>query len=101
MKRYQRLLFGITLVTLLFGLAGHFVSVTSVCCCINVSCSEVQESLTEQSNAGVCLICQLQTGIYFRAMPLTIEPGKMRFTHIDTLSPIKFVSQILRPPILL
>jgi len=100
MKPYQYFLFSLTLVVFLLSLAGHFALEAPICCRLDRNVS-LQENSNDQSGLDVCLVCQLQLGVYFQDMPFYIAVVKIAVSNSDSSSPLDFVSQLLRPPILL
>ena len=100
MKKNRYFLLTLTLVTLLLSLAGHFALDTPICCRLDRYDSLREDSL-DQSDLDVCLVCQLQMGVYIQAMPSFIEVEKITVSNSDSSPSLDFVSQLLRPPILL
>lgn len=100
MKPYQYFLLALTLIVFLLSLAGHFALEAPICCRLD-HYDSLRENSIDQSGSDVCLVCQLQLGVYIQAMPSCMEVEKITFSNSDSSPPLDFVSQLLRPPILL
>jgi hypothetical protein len=100
MKPYQYFLLTLTLIFFLLSLVGHFTLEAPVCCCLAENDGE-QGNICDKSDADVCLVCQLQMGIYYQAIPSCMSAEIIAVPNSDSSSSVEFVSQVFRPPILL
>ena len=95
MNTLRRLLLAVTLTLLLFGLAAHSLPTSSLCGCVSVP----QEG-SGASNPDLCLICQLQTGIY--TSPRPASPNRENTFHASEQRPLnalECVFSVLHHPI--
>jgi hypothetical protein len=94
MKLHQRIFLAATLTLLLVGLAAHSLPV-SLCGCTSTSQEE-----TSSSNLDLCLVCQLQVGIYTSACPAClIHDDVFHVSNHPGLNPLERAISILHPPI--
>jgi len=98
MKPYQYFLLSLTLIVFAVSLFGHFALETPICCCMDDNYAD--QEICEQSEADVCLVCQLQIGVYVQAVDSWLVVEKITVSNSDSSPPLEFVSQLLRPPIL-
>jgi hypothetical protein len=94
MKLHQRILLAATLILFLFGLAVHS-QPASPC-----GCTFVAQDETSASNLDLCLVCQLQIGIYTTSCPVCpIHDGAFHISNLLALYPLERAISILHPPI--
>jgi hypothetical protein len=99
MKPYQYFLLSLTLIIFLLSLAGHYALEEPLCCRLDQS-DGIQENSKDQSDVDVCLVCQLQMGVYVQTTPSCLAVEKVTVLKLVSSPPFEFVSQLLRPPIL-
>lgn len=100
MKSYKRLFLGLTLTILLFGLAGHLIPASQVCCCFEDNAGELQGISRENPETEPCVVCQLQTGVHYQTAPSFMCVEKIGLENRLGLHPVEHTNQISRPPIL-
>jgi hypothetical protein len=100
MKSYNRLFLGLTLVFLLFGLAGHLIP-SQGCCCFEDNTGDFQGFSGDNAETEPCIICQLQTGVHFQTAPSFTAVEKIDLENSLDLHRIDHSRQISRPPILI